>query len=137
MYATTVPTSAVSLEGQLAQLREVELTRTDRLVYDRDDAPLLEVRTDAARTARCWLETNPGRRAEVRARGAFGVDIEGAPAPAEEYHRAAAAQGAAPPVETGPPRQTPAEQQLPRAEKDDVITQRDGRGVDDPEGGPR
>jgi oligopeptide/dipeptide ABC transporter ATP-binding protein len=40
--------------------------------------PLLEVASDRARTARCWLETNPGRRSEIRARGAFGVSIEGA-----------------------------------------------------------
>ncbi|MGH7446199.1 MAG: ABC transporter ATP-binding protein, partial [Longimicrobiales bacterium] len=38
--------------------------------------PLLEARSDPARTARCWLETNPQRRAEIRARGAFGVQLE-------------------------------------------------------------
>jgi oligopeptide/dipeptide ABC transporter ATP-binding protein len=37
--------------------------------------PLLEVRSDPSRTARCWLETNPERRAEIRARGAFGVKL--------------------------------------------------------------
>jgi oligopeptide/dipeptide ABC transporter ATP-binding protein len=41
--------------------------------------PLLEVRSDPARTARCWLETNPQRREEIRARGAFGVTLEDQP----------------------------------------------------------
>ncbi|MGP6170420.1 dipeptide/oligopeptide/nickel ABC transporter permease/ATP-binding protein [Microbacterium sp. A204] len=41
---TLVPqTSAVPLAERLAQLREVELDRTDRLVYTGDAAPLLEV----------------------------------------------------------------------------------------------
>jgi oligopeptide/dipeptide ABC transporter ATP-binding protein len=44
----------------------------------REMPPLLEVRSDPARVARCWLETNPGRRAEIRARGAFGVSLEDA-----------------------------------------------------------
>jgi hypothetical protein len=43
--------------------------------------PLLEARTDPSRTARCWLETNPERRAAIRARGAFGVKLEGAGGP--------------------------------------------------------
>ncbi|KRA24529.1 ABC transporter [Microbacterium sp. Root61] len=36
-------TAAVPLDERLAQLREVELSRTDRLVYTGDAAPLLEV----------------------------------------------------------------------------------------------
>ena len=65
----------------------------------REHPPLLEVRGDPARTARCWLETNPERRAEIRARGAFGAAVHGASAPAEQYHRTAAAAGEAPPPE--------------------------------------
>ncbi|PYG00081.1 peptide/nickel transport system permease protein [Georgenia satyanarayanai] len=42
--ATHAPASGTSLEDHLAQLREVELARGDRLVYDRDEPPLLEVR---------------------------------------------------------------------------------------------
>jgi peptide/nickel transport system ATP-binding protein len=43
--------------------------------------PLLQVSTDPSRIARCWLETNPARRAEIRARGAFGVAVEDEPVP--------------------------------------------------------
>jgi hypothetical protein len=42
----------------------------------REMPPLLQARTDPSQTARCWLETNPERRAEVRARGSFGVKLE-------------------------------------------------------------
>src|SRR5690606_26556250 len=42
--ATHAPAPGTSLEEQLAQLREAELARDDRLVYDRDEVPLLEVR---------------------------------------------------------------------------------------------
>jgi len=41
----------------------------------KDMPPLLEVRSDPSRIDRCWLETNPERRAEIRARGAFGVKL--------------------------------------------------------------
>jgi oligopeptide/dipeptide ABC transporter ATP-binding protein len=47
----------------------------DRCV--REPPPLLQTRTDPARVARCWLEEHPGRRAEVRARGAFDTSAEG------------------------------------------------------------
>ncbi|HEX2168403.1 MAG TPA: ABC transporter ATP-binding protein [Longimicrobiales bacterium] len=90
--------------------------------------PLLEVASDPTRRARCWLETNPQRRTEIRARGAFGVKVEGAPAPAEIYHRAASAKGEAPPPEGAPPREVPPEQQLPPAENEDLTTQRRPRG---------
>jgi oligopeptide/dipeptide ABC transporter ATP-binding protein len=56
------------------------------------------------RHARCWLERHPERRAEVRrARAAFttATDPDAAPAPAEDYHRAAAESGDAPPPENG------------------------------------
>ena len=96
--------------------------------------PLLEAAGDPSRLARCWLETNPGRRAEIRARGAFGVEVEGAPAPAEAYHRAAAASGSAPRPEPQPPNDVPPEQELPQAEKDDVASQRRPRG-EPPAGG--
>jgi peptide/nickel transport system ATP-binding protein len=46
----------------------------DRCV--REPPPLLQTRTDPARVARCWLEEHPGRRAEVRARGAFDISAE-------------------------------------------------------------
>jgi peptide/nickel transport system ATP-binding protein len=57
----------------------------DRCPYSWDKCvkeapPLIEVKGNPARTARCWLETNPERRAEIRARGAFGVKLDGAPA---------------------------------------------------------
>ncbi|WP_152192512.1 dipeptide/oligopeptide/nickel ABC transporter permease/ATP-binding protein [Georgenia satyanarayanai] len=42
--AIHAPAPGTSLEEQLAQLRDVELARGDRLVYDRDEPPLLEVR---------------------------------------------------------------------------------------------
>jgi peptide/nickel transport system ATP-binding protein len=45
----------------------------------REYPPLLEVASNPARTARCWLETNPARRSEIRARGAFGVTLEAGP----------------------------------------------------------
>ena len=96
--------------------------------------PLLEAAGDPSRLARCWLETNPGRRAEIRARGAFGVEVEGAPAPAEAYHRAAAASGSAPRPEPQPPNDVPPEQELPQPEKDDVASQRRPRG-EPPAGG--
>ena len=96
--------------------------------------PLLEAAGDPSRLARCWLETNPGRRAEIRARGAFGVEVEGAPAPAEAYHRAAAASGSAPRPEPHPPNDVPPEQELPQPEKDDVASQRRPRG-EPPAGG--
>ena len=100
----------------------------------KEQPPLLEVATDPSRIARCWLETNPGRRAEIRARGAFGVEVEGARAPAEEYHRAAAAFGSAPSPEPDPPREVPPEQELPQAEKDDIASQRRPRGEPPPGG---
>jgi hypothetical protein len=37
----------------------------------KEQPPLLPTRIDPMRTARCWLEEHPGRRAEVRERGAF------------------------------------------------------------------
>jgi oligopeptide/dipeptide ABC transporter ATP-binding protein len=67
----------------------------------REAPPLLEVASEPSRVARCWLETNPQRRAEIRAGGAFGVNLEDAVAPAEDYHRAAAKAGAEPPPEGG------------------------------------
>ncbi len=42
--AVAVPAQEESLEERLAELRDVESRRSDRLVYDRDEAPLLEVR---------------------------------------------------------------------------------------------
>ena len=100
----------------------------------KDAPPLLEVTSDPSRVARCWLETNPQRRAEIQARGAYGVNIEGAVAPAEEYHRAAAQAGSAPPPEGGPPMEPPAELDLPESEQDDMAVQRRPRG-EPPEGG--
>jgi oligopeptide/dipeptide ABC transporter ATP-binding protein len=86
--------------------------------------PLLEAGSPD-RLARCWLETAPERRAEVRARGAFGVSLETARAPAEEYHARAAAAGDAPPPEPGPPSEPPREAtDLPAAEQRDLATQR-------------
>ncbi|HEX6134275.1 MAG TPA: ABC transporter ATP-binding protein [Longimicrobiales bacterium] len=99
----------------------------------RELPPLLEVRGDPSRTARCWLETNPERRREIRARGAFGVGTTAAAAPAEAYHRAAAAAGRETPPEPGPPAQRPAELELPQEERADVATGRRPRG--DPPGG--
>jgi peptide/nickel transport system ATP-binding protein len=63
--------------------------------------PLMPTKVDPGRTARCWLEEHPARREEVRARGAFAADPADARAPAEEYHRAAAAAGDEPPAEAG------------------------------------
>jgi oligopeptide/dipeptide ABC transporter ATP-binding protein len=86
--------------------------------------PLLEA-GGPDRLARCWLETAPERRAEVRARGAFGVSLETARAPAEEYHERAAAAGDAPPPAPGPPSEPPRETtDLPAAEQRDLATQR-------------
>ncbi|HSJ26007.1 MAG TPA: ABC transporter ATP-binding protein [Longimicrobiales bacterium] len=51
--------------------------------------PLLDA--GAGRSARCWLEEHPGRRAEVQEQGAFDHAVSGAsvdePAPAERAHR--------------------------------------------------
>jgi oligopeptide/dipeptide ABC transporter ATP-binding protein len=55
----------------------------------REEPPLLPTAADPAQTARCWLEKHPGRRAEIRAQGAFEAEPAAARAPAEEYHRAA------------------------------------------------
>jgi peptide/nickel transport system ATP-binding protein len=98
----------------------------------REAPPLLQTRVDAGRIARCWLEEHPGRRAEVRERGAFdsavsGTDVD-APAPAEAYHREAAARGEAPPPETGPPLEPPPETMLPEAERRDADARRTRRG---------
>jgi peptide/nickel transport system ATP-binding protein len=98
--------------------------------------PLLQVRTaesDSDRVARCWLETNPERRAEIRARGAFGVSLESATAPAEAWHRAAAARGEMPPAEPGPAGEPSAAAGMPAAEVADAEMQRRRRG-EPPEG---
>ena len=98
----------------------------------KEGPPLLPIRNDPdpARVARCWLEQHPERRAEIRARGAFGVDITGAPAPAEEYHRAAAARGAAPPPEPPSPDRADITTTFPEPERQDVETQRRRVGED-------
>jgi peptide/nickel transport system ATP-binding protein len=96
----------------------------------REPPPLLPVRTDDGRVARCWLEEHPGRRAEVRARGAFDT-AAGGTAPAEAWHRAAAGTGDVPPAEGDVPRHPPAGGTLPGPELDDAETQRRRRG-DDP-----
>jgi peptide/nickel transport system ATP-binding protein len=101
----------------------------DRCV--REEPPLLEVRNgapDPDRVARCWLETNPERRSEIRARGAFGVELADATAPAEEWHRAAADRGEAPPPEPGPPAGPSPAEAAPHAEIEDMETQRRRRG---------
>ena len=98
----------------------------------REAPPLLQIRnsTDPQRVARCWLEKYPERRAEIRARGAFTGALAGAPAPAEEYHRAAAAAGIAPPPEPTTPERPDVSQSMPPAEQQDVATQRHRRGED-------
>jgi peptide/nickel transport system ATP-binding protein len=59
--------------------------------------------TGPGRRSRCWLEQHPERRREVdRERGGFETDPTAAAAPAEAWHRAAAAAGEAPPAEAGP-----------------------------------
>jgi peptide/nickel transport system ATP-binding protein len=98
----------------------------DRCV--KEQPPLLQAGAASDRTARCWLETNPARRAEVRARGAFGVSLEDAKAPAEAYHRAAAARGELPPAESGPPVAAPPAATLPDQELADAETLRRRRG---------
>jgi peptide/nickel transport system ATP-binding protein len=98
----------------------------DRCV--KEQPPLLQAGAAADRVARCWLETNPERRAEIRARGAFGVSLDDAEAPAEAYHRAAAARGELPPAEAGPPTAPPATATLPEQELADAETQRRRRG---------
>jgi oligopeptide/dipeptide ABC transporter ATP-binding protein len=55
--------------------------------------------------ARCWLEEHPERREQVRREGGgYGSDPAAADAvpPAEQYHRAAAEAGEAPPPERAP-----------------------------------
>jgi oligopeptide/dipeptide ABC transporter ATP-binding protein len=54
----------------------------------REHPPLLQVRTDASRTARCWLEEHPERRSEVGRGGAFATDARHADAPAVRVHGA-------------------------------------------------
>jgi peptide/nickel transport system ATP-binding protein len=94
--------------------------------------PLLPTRDDPSRTARCWLEEHPERRAEVRAEGVFDEPVSGTAtvnvAPAEAYHRAAAARGEQPPPEPGPPSDAPVEASLPEPERRDAETQRQRRG---------
>jgi oligopeptide/dipeptide ABC transporter ATP-binding protein len=94
--------------------------------------PLMATRADPARTARCWLEEHPGRRAEVREKGAFDSAVSGMdpeqPAPAEQYHRAAAARGEAPPPEGREPEVAPPESALPAAEQEGAETLRSRRG---------
>jgi oligopeptide/dipeptide ABC transporter ATP-binding protein len=99
--------------------------------------PLLQIRNDPdpQRVARCWLEKHPERRAEIRARGAFTTSVSGAPAPAEEYHRAAAARGAAPPPEPTTPERPDITLSMPPAEQQDVATQRRRTGEDGAEDG--
>jgi peptide/nickel transport system ATP-binding protein len=40
----------------------------------REEPKLLSVQEDASRLARCWLEEHPGRRSDVRQRGAFDAN---------------------------------------------------------------
>jgi oligopeptide/dipeptide ABC transporter ATP-binding protein len=92
----------------------------------REQPPLLQVRGDASRFARCWLEEHPDRRAEMRARGVYTDGrLE---APAERYHRELAARGEAPPPESAPLEGTP-EALLPEPEPNDVATRREPRGA--------
>jgi len=101
----------------------------------REQPALLQVRGDPARVARCWLEEHPQRRAEIRARGVYTDGGTPAEAPAEQYHRALAARGAAPPPETAPPEET-AEALLPEPERQDVATRLERRGEARGEGEP-
>jgi oligopeptide/dipeptide ABC transporter ATP-binding protein len=92
----------------------------------RQQPPLLQVRGDASRFARCWLEEHPDHRAEIRARGVYTDGrLE---APAERYHRELAARGEAPPPE-GPPLEGTPEALLPEPERNDAATRREARGA--------
>lgn len=54
--------------------------------------------------SRCWLEKHPERREQVdRESGGYQATVEGGPAPAEIYHRRAAAEGADGDPEPEPP----------------------------------
>jgi oligopeptide/dipeptide ABC transporter ATP-binding protein len=112
----------------------------------REAPPLLQVRTDTGatdtgRTARCWLEEHPGRRAEVRQAGAFDHAVSGAeaeaPAPAEAFHRRAAAgrmdagSGVDAPPEGSPPEAQPPGAAMPEPERRDAETLRSRRGAGD------
>ncbi|MBI4544793.1 MAG: ABC transporter ATP-binding protein, partial [Gemmatimonadetes bacterium] len=74
-----------------------------------------------AQTSRCWLERWPEQRAQVDAagRGFTPGAAPRAPAPAEEYHRQAAALPGVPPAELEPPAAPPREaSEPPRVEPD-------------------
>jgi peptide/nickel transport system ATP-binding protein len=95
----------------------------DKCVHEQP--PLLDVRSESGRLARCWLELHPERRLEVR------EAFHGAVAPpAEAYHEHAAAVGAAPPAEPRAPEVPPPARALPDAELRDAETQRRRRGAD-------
>jgi peptide/nickel transport system ATP-binding protein len=94
----------------------------------REQPPLLDVRDEPGRVARCWLEVHPERRAEVRAAGAF-IGADAPLAPAEAYHRTAAARGGEPPAEPAAP-EVPPMTGMPDAEISDAETQRRRRGRD-------
>jgi oligopeptide/dipeptide ABC transporter ATP-binding protein len=73
----------------------------------REQPPLIAIGSEPGRVARCWLEEHPGRRTAIASRGGFvaladATDGEISVAPAEEWHRAEAAIGHAPPPELPP-----------------------------------
>jgi oligopeptide/dipeptide ABC transporter ATP-binding protein len=93
----------------------------------REQPPLLPVRGEEARVARCWLEEHPARRAEIRARGVYTDGKAPLEAPAEQYHRVMAAHGEAPPPE-GARLEDASESLLPEPEREDLATRREPRG---------
>jgi peptide/nickel transport system ATP-binding protein len=93
----------------------------------REEPALLQVRGDPTRVARCWLEEHPARRAEIRARGVYTDAVAPVEAPAEQYHRALAAQGDAPPPEA-PALEESSEAVLAEPEREDLATRRAPRG---------
>ena len=72
-------------------------------------------------------EEHPARRAEIRARGVYTDSKAPVEAPAEQYHRAMAAHGEAPPPE-GARLEDASESLLPEPEREDLATRREPRG---------
>jgi oligopeptide/dipeptide ABC transporter ATP-binding protein len=92
----------------------------------REQPPLLSANGAAARVARCWLEQHPARRTELRSRGVYTDRRVPPEAPAEQYHRAAAAHGEAGPPEQSSPPVPPPGRTIPPPERVDLTRPRDG-----------
>jgi peptide/nickel transport system ATP-binding protein len=95
----------------------------------REAPALLETRGDASRVARCWLEVHPERRHLIGGAGAF-IGPAATEAPAEAFHRDAAAAGVVPPPEPQSLDDPLSGAPLPDAELRDVETRRRRRGAD-------